>query len=282
MGIDWLLGGGLPVGRIIEIFGQEYSGKTTLAAEIARAVQRSGRRVLYLDWEHSVDIDYFRNIGLEVDDPGLWIYDQPATLEQGGTAAMELIKTGEIGLFIADSVAAMRPRDELESKLTEYNVGLHPRQMGRLIYRLVPVAEETGTSCIFINQTRAAIGSYGNPVTTPGGKALRFFSSVRLQLSRMKSDKEDYSRHKLKLIKQKTCPFFEGSVEFEIGAHGIDIQGHVLQCLMNAGVLQNRSGTIFFGENRVCRGVDKLFDILEDGEQSEPFLQALKKVWRVA
>jgi len=265
-GVDYLFGGGVPLGRAIELYGFEGSGKTTLTAEIARAFQLAGKRVLYLDYEHSVDLSYFRRIGLAFEEE-LWLYDTPKYMEQGLDAANELVKTGGIGLVVIDSVASMVPKDELEGPIEDYSVGLQARKLGQALRVITGTLDIHKTSIIFINQLRQKIG--GNPyelridpTTTPGGVALKFYASIRCEMRKVGKDGERFV-HRLRLTKQKTAAIKTLVTEFLIGDGGIDRLDHLRRCLVNAGVIYANGSHYFFKptgkeEERLAHGEEKL------------------------
>lgn len=246
VGLDWMLGGGLPRGRIIELYGNEDCGKTTLCAQIAAVFQKRGEVVIYQDYEHSASMRWFRRVGTDVDDEcKLWLYDQPFSLEDGVDAAATLIATGGIGLVIFDSVAAMVPKAELEGDMGDMQMGLHARQIGKALRRLAPVVEQTKTTAIFINQVRSKIGGPPrmNPDIPTGGRALKYFASIRLQM-RARQD----GTYVL-LRKQKTADVPRGSeMKLVIGSHGFDRVDHLTSCALMSVVRRRGKGYHFEGK----------------------------------
>lgn len=283
VGFDWLLGGGLPSGKIVEVYGFEHSGKSTFAAEAAKAVQAIGKRVLYIDFEHAVDYTYFKRIGVDMENDKLWLFDQPFCLEDGMQVAIDLVSTGEIGLLIVDSVAAMTPKAELEGEMADQQIGLQARLMGKALRKLTGLLNTRNTIALFINQQRDRIGpdARWNPTTQPGGRALKFFASVRIELKRIgKSEEEQQgSRHRALLKKQKCAVNQRGVVEFEIGPAGIDRLKHLKQCLLTTGTVENRAGSYFFGDKKLARGDLEFENFLAEKDKSAYLVDALMKKW---
>lgn len=278
VGIDWLFGGGVPYGRIVEIFGGEGSGKSTLCLEIAKVFQSLGKCVLYADFEHTLDLSYIRNIGLNVDSTKLWICHQPYCLEFGADAIIKLVETGRIGLVIIDSVPSMVPKDELEGKMVDTTVALQARLLAKLLRRLVGLLSRTQTTVLFINQVRDRIGwdARWNPITTPGGRALKFYASVRLELKLRKSDEDGASGHRVFLRKQKTSSLQSGAVEFSINKRGIDKMEHFKTCLLNLGIVKIRTGVYHVDEIKIGRE-DSLNKYVKDNK--EELTKMLYDVW---
>jgi recombination protein RecA len=276
VGFDWLLGGGVPLGRIVEIFGLEGSGKTTVAAEIAKTFQRSGRRVIYLDYEHSVDLQWFSKLGVDCsDDSDRWLFEQPMCLEEGMDAVIKLVATGGIGLVIFDSVASMAPKAEVEGQVVDNSIGLQARKMGQSLRSLVGLLGKHDTTALFINQLRFRIGSFStyNPYITPGGLSLKFHSSVRLELKKLKKP-----THRAKLVKQKTAPLQIGQVEFDITKDGIDHEQHLISCLVKT-VVKNKAGSYFFEGEKIARGEEELTQYVKDDEHKQMLVTALMAFW---
>lgn len=283
VGLDWLLGGGIPRKRIVELFGFEGSGKTTTAAEFAKAFQAAGERVLYLDYEHSVDLHYFRSIGVDLSEE-LFLFDQPDCLEIGTEAAIKLIRTGSIGLFIVDSVPAMTPKAELEGEMTDETIALQARKLGRMFRSLIPALSQTNTTALFINHLRDKIG--GNPYsgdneTTPGGKALKFYSTVRILTKRVGfADKKnkDLTLCRYRLKKQKANPLQSGAVEYVIGQDGIQREDHLKRCLVNSGLLEiNGQSYIIGGKKKLT---EKQFqNLMGDPMKREELTLKLVETW---
>jgi recombination protein RecA len=255
IGIDWLLGGGVPKGRITEISGEENSGKTTLAAEITKAFQHEEERVLYLDYEHSVDLGFFKKIGVEISNEAYFLYEQPFSLDEGVETILKLVRTGEIGLLIIDSIAAMVPKQELEGEFTDQTIALQARLISRFCRDLIGPLGSTNTAAIFINQTRSKIGGFSpqpNPQITCGGNAIKFYSSIRFTTKRIEAPKLGGIRCRATLKKQKTCFSTPISVEYEITKTGIDHYGALCRAGLDTGVVVQKGGKILHGETQVA------------------------------
>ena len=209
LAIDIALGiGGLPKGRICEVFGPEASGKSTLAMHVVAEAQRIGGTCAYIDAEHAMDPEYARNIGVDVDE---LLISQPDTGEQALEITDMLIRSGAIDVLVIDSVAALTPRAEIEGEMGQSHVGLQARLMSQALRKITANLNKTNTICIFINQLREKIGvMFGSPETTPGGRALKFYSSVRLDIRRIEAIKSDGeitgSRTRVKVVKNKVAP----------------------------------------------------------------------------
>lgn len=229
MALDWVLGRGLAVGKIYEFFGNEGSGKTTAALTAAAEAQRQGRAVMYVDFEHVLDTDYARDmLGVSMD-PNKWLVVQPMTAEAGFDMMLDTIAKFDIGLAIIDSVAAMVPKDEVDGEVSKVTVGLQARVMGRGLRKLTHAAHINNTTVVFINQVRDKIGglSFDN-VTTPGGKALKFFASGRIQMSKFKT-LDDGIKVKVQTKKSKVVSSQKRKSFFSIRSGiGIDKAGEML------------------------------------------------------
>lgn len=216
---DKVVGGGVPVGRIIELYGLEGSGKTTFALELVKVFQARPEKnlVLYLDYEHAMDFDYAEQIGVRMDD-AVWRFVQPFSLEQGIDVLGVLAYTGKVGLVVVDSVAGMTPEEELAGEMSKHTMGAQARGIGKAMRKLTGVLSKTGTTCVFINQVRDKIGVlFGSPETTPGGKALKFYSAVRIRMSSKKSDVyEDGILSKFSILKNKTSVDQRGRCEYHL------------------------------------------------------------------
>lgn len=287
VGFDWMLGGGLPIGRIVELYGFEGSGKTTLAAEIAKVMQEAQpeKVVVFLDYEHSVDVSYFKKLGVGISD-NVWLYAQPDYMEQGLDAASTLMETGEVSCLIIDSVASMVPKAELEGTIEDYSIGLQARKMGQALRKMTGLFETTGTIGIFINQLRDKVG--GNPyekrfdpTVTPGGRALKFYASIRLEMKVAGKDDNGVRLHRIKLKKQKTCAVQTATTEIKMSSNGIDRHEHFVGCLINTGIVENRAGSYFLkGQTeRIARGMEELSTVVESQEIHSTLKQRLFECW---
>lgn len=242
------MGGGVPRGRILEVYGDAGSGKTTLAATIIKAFQQAGHKALFVDFEHAIDPYYFKAIGVNMEE---LVMISPEYMEQGIDASLALIRSGEVGVVVYDSVASMVPKAELEGTTEDYSIGLQARKMGQALRILTGTIDKAKTSVIFVNQLRSKIGANPfemrvDPNTTPGGKALKFYASIRLEMK--KSFRKDEGRpiHVLTLRKQKTCDIQKAAAEMLIGANGIDADDHFIRSLVNIGVLEGKGPSYFF------------------------------------
>ncbi len=270
VGLDIALGvGGLPRGRIIEIYGPESSGKTTLALHVVAEAQKRGGVCAFIDAEHAMDPDYSKKLGVKIED---LLISQPDNGEQALEIAESLIRSGEIDVVVIDSVAALTPRDEIEGDMGQAHVGKQARLMSQALRKMTAIVAKSKTVVIFINQIRMPIGvMFGNPETTPGGKALKFYSSVRIDIRRIAQIKkgEDVvgSRTRAKVVKNKVAAPFKVA-EFDIIYNeGISPEGEIIALGEKLGIV-SKSGTSYnYGEEKLGRGYDATRTFLKENPE---------------
>lgn len=280
LGLDMALGvGGLPRGRIIEIYGPESSGKTTLALHVVAQAQKKGGRVAFVDAEHALDPDYAKKIGVNVND---LLISQPDTGEQALQIVESLVKSGVIDAIVVDSVAALTPQVEIEGEIGDQHIGLQARLMSQALRKLTAISAKSHCVIIFINQIRMQIGMYGNPETTPGGKALKFYSSVRIEVRRAAQIKkgEDIigNRVKAKVAKNKVAPPFR-TAEFDIFYNeGISYQADVLNTALRYGAVTRAGASYSFGQTRLGTGFEAARAFLKENPKiTAEIVEAVKR-----
>lgn len=271
IGLDEALGiGGMPLGRIAEIYGPESSGKTTLTLHLIAEAQKKGKICAFIDAEHALDVRYAEALGVQLSD---LLVSQPDTGEQALDIVDTLARTGSVGLIVIDSVAALIPKAELEGDMGDHHVGLQARLMSRAMRKLSGVASQTGTLVVFINQLRHKIGvTFGSPEVTTGGHALKYYASVRLDIRRIGSVKDGdrvvANRSRVKVVKNKCAPPFR-TAEFEIEfGHGINQAAELFDRALERDIIQRNGAWFSMGERRLGQGrVNVLRWLREDAQE---------------
>ena len=257
LALDLALGiGGLPRGRVIEIFGPEASGKTTLALQVVSEIQKTGGIAAFIDAEHALDVSYARRIGVNTDD---LLISQPDTGEQALEIGEILVRSGGVDVVVVDSVAALVPRAEIEGEMGDSHMGLQARLMSQALRKLTAITSKSMTTVIFINQIRQKIGiMFGNPETTTGGNALKFYASVRLDIRRTGAIKDGQevvgNRTRVKIVKNKLAPPFR-EVEFDIiFGEGISREGDVIDLAVDMGIVEKAGTWYSYNDARIGQG----------------------------
>ncbi len=284
IGLDNALGiGGVPRGRIIEIYGPESSGKTTLALHIVGEAQKTGGICAFIDAEHALDPIYAKNIGVKTDE---LLVSQPDTGEQALEITESLVRSGKVDIVVIDSVAALTPKDEIEGEMGAHHVGKQARLMSQALRKLTAIVAKSNTTVIFINQLRMKIGvMFGSPETTPGGKALKFYSSVRLDVRRIaqikKGEEVVGGRVRVKVVKNKVAPPFK-KTEFDLMYNeGISQEGEIIALGEKFGIIEKQKATYYYGETKMAVGYDKTRQWLKENKKDRnDILKAIRKGMR--
>ncbi len=275
--LDNALGiGGFPKGRIIEIYGPESSGKTTLAIHAIAESQHKGGIAAFIDAEHAFDPVYAKKMGVDIDN---LLVSQPDNGEQALEIADNLIRSGAIDIIVIDSVAALTPKAEIDGEMGESKVGLHARLMSQALRKMTSTISKTGCCCIFINQLREKIGiMFGNPETTTGGNALKFYASVRLDIRRIQAIKEGDqnigNRVKVKVVKNKVAPPFR-TCEFDLMfGEGISKQGEIIDLGVECGVIKKSGSWFSYGDSKLAQGREGVKSLLRDNPELSDELES--------
>ncbi|REJ82265.1 MAG: recombinase RecA [Bacteroidetes bacterium] len=275
--LDSVLGiGGLPVGRIVEIYGPESSGKTTLAIHAIANVQKNGGIAAFIDAEHAFDRFYAQKLGVDLEN---LLISQPDNGEQALEIAENLIRSGAIDIIVIDSVAALTPKAEIEGEMGESKMGLQARLMSQALRKLTATINRTGCCCIFINQLREKIGvMFGNPETTTGGNALKFYASVRLDIRRIGQIKDGENivgnRTKVKVVKNKVAPPFR-IAEFDIMyGEGISKTGEIIDLGVDKGIIRKSGSWFSYNDTKLGQGRDAVKQLLQDNPELAEELEA--------
>ena len=269
LSLDYSIGSGIPKGRIIEIYGPESSGKTTLTLHIVAEAQKSGGSAAFIDAEHALDPSYAKKIGINIDE---LLISQPDSGEQALDIAETLVKSGALDVIVVDSVAALVPKAELDGDIGDTHVGLQARLMSQALRKLTGIVSKSNTSVIFINQIRHKIGvMFGSPETTSGGNALKFYSSVRLDIRRISQIKDGDqvigNRTKVKVVKNKVGPPFR-ITEFDIMyGKGISYEGDLLDLALKGNIIEKTGSWFSYEDQKIGQGREKVKLLLSEDKK---------------
>jgi recombination protein RecA len=269
LGLDIALGvGGVPRGRIVEIFGPEASGKTTVALHIVAEAQKNGGEAAFIDAEHALDPSYAKKLGVDIEN---LIVAQPDTGEQALEIAEALVRSGAIDIIVIDSVAALVPKAEIDGEMGDAHVGLQARLMSQALRKLAGVVSKSKTTAVFINQLREKVGiMFGNPETTPGGRALKFYASVRLDVRRIETLKNGNemigNRTRVKVVKNKVAPPFK-EAEFDIiYGEGISKEGNILDVAVNIDIIKKSGSWYSYSDQKIGQGRENAKQFLKENK----------------
>jgi len=271
LGLDIALGvGGLPRGRVVEIYGPESSGKTTLTLSVIAQMQKAGGTAAFIDAENALDPQYAAKLGVKMDE---LLISQPDTGEQALEIADMLVRSGSVDVIVVDSVAALTPKAEIEGEMGEPQMGLQARLMSQALRKLTSNIKRTNTLVIFINQIRMKIGvMFGNPETTTGGNALKFYASVRLDIRRIgsikKGDEVIGSETRVKVVKNKVAPPFREAIFDILYGRGISREGEILELGVNSGILEKSGAWYNYKKDRLGQGKDNSREYLEENPET--------------
>lgn len=278
--LDLALGvGGMPKGRIVEVYGPESSGKTTLALHTIAQAQKRGGLCAFVDAEHALDPEYAKRIGVKVDD---LLISQPDNGEQALDIVESLVRSGAVDVIVVDSVAALTPRAEVEGEMGEVHMGLQARLMSQALRKLTAIVFKTTTTVIFINQIRLKIGVvFGNPEETPGGKALKFYSSVRIEIRRTAQIKQGEqiigNRVKVKIVKNKVAPPFR-TAEFDILYNeGISLEADIVNAAIKYGIIEKAGSWLNYGDQKLGQGMEASRRLLKENPKLKDEIAAKVK-----
>ncbi|MCD4730943.1 MAG: recombinase RecA [Bacteroidales bacterium] len=270
IGLDAALGiGGLPKGRVVEIYGPEASGKTTLAIHAIAEAQKAGGIAAFIDAEHAFDRFYAQNLGVDIEN---LLVSQPDNGEQALEITENLIRSGAIDIIVIDSVAALTPRSEIEGEMGDSKMGLQARLMSQALRKLAATISKTGACCIFINQLREKIGvMFGNPETTTGGNALKFYATVRLDIRRISQIKDGEravgNRVRVKVVKNKVAPPFRTAEIDLIYGEGFSKMGEIIDLGVDFGIIKKSGSWYSYGETKLGQGRDAVKSLLADNPE---------------